>query len=216
MVLGVVGEALLQVDFAAVAQMADALGDSQTGDRTAHLRRSSRRHENPDPGESPRSVASTGRFAPRWRPRPWPPRSPVRRWPGSRPPTGWPAFRPSNHRSRRTRCRCRDRSEGAFDERPGPSRSRQGTGTRKAFRLLAHELGPVVPLTASQDIRADDEEAVRVDRRARADKRTPPVRAWVPRLYRPGHVRVATQGVKDEDSVRGALRPARPKSRRQR
>ena len=134
MVLGAVGESLLQLDFASVAQMTDAAGDSQTGRRTHAARRSSRRPGSPGQVGSPGSVASTERSVRRWRRRLWRSRPPGQRWPGSPPPTASPASHPSSHRRRRTRCRCRDQRRGRVRRRLDPSRSRRGIGTRRACR----------------------------------------------------------------------------------
>ena len=62
---------------------------------------------------------------------------------------------------------------------------------------------PGRPLASSEHVRAHDEEAVGVDRRARPDERSPPPGARMAGLDRSDHVRVTAQGVQDQDRVGG-------------
>ena len=123
----------------------------------------------------------------------------------SPPPIAWRACHPWIHQPRRTRCRCLADSQERARRQLDPSPSRQGNATRMASR----------PPPTSSDRWSLDNLRARSGRRRRSgscrsgasrpDHRTPPAWVRVARFGGSADVRVAAQGVQDEDRVRGVF-----------
>ena len=187
MILGVVGEALLQLHFAAVAQMADPAGDRQAGNgpalRVVIVAVSEIRVEADrlvlQPAEG--DLFGAGGCARGDHDRPLDLGGKVHGPLDGAHPTHGAAEHgvPSLDSELGSEgaldgdliLHCHDRKTGSV--RPPVSRPGARTGC---------------PLAASEDVRADDEVAARVNRRTRADEGTPPARTRMPRFDRSAHV----------------------------